>query len=166
MATTTSDRQVFERAVQFVLDIEGGLEDDPDDWGGLTNYGISSRYHPDVDVENLTPREAVEIYREEYWEKFRCSELNPAWAVFLFDGVVNQNQEAVVKMLQEVVGTQTDGIVGPKTIAAANRCRTPFHLGLFGAKRINRYMTVSKEKYQTGLVRRTLECYAFARAQL
>ncbi len=166
MATTTSGEKVFEKAIQFVLDIEGGLEDDPDDYGGLTNHGISSTYHPDVDVENLTVRQAIEIYREQYWEEFRCPLLAPAWAVTLFDGVVNQNQEAVVRMLQETVGSTVDGIMGPKTVAHANQNRTAYHVGLFMAKRINRYMTVSKEKYQLGLVRRACECYALARASL
>ena len=40
---------------------------DPHDPGGTTKFGISKRYHPDVDVENLTLQEAEEIYRKEYW---------------------------------------------------------------------------------------------------
>src|SRR3546814_13662226 len=44
----------FDSAVARVLGDEGGFVDDPVDRGGATNFGISSRAHPDVDVASLT----------------------------------------------------------------------------------------------------------------
>lgn len=46
---------------------EGGYVNDPDDPGGETNFGISKRSFPDVDIKNLTKDEAKEIYREHFW---------------------------------------------------------------------------------------------------
>src|SRR3546814_3606743 len=58
----------FDSAVARVLGDEGGFVDDPVDRGGATNFGISSRAHPDVDVASLTCEDAVTLYRERYWE--------------------------------------------------------------------------------------------------
>ena len=54
----------FQDHIVDVLEHEGGFVDDPDDKGGMTKYGISKRSYPDVDIENLTKAEAVQIYYE------------------------------------------------------------------------------------------------------
>src|SRR3546814_17365189 len=58
----------FDSAVARVFGDEGGFVDDPVDRGGATNFGISSRAHPDVDVASLTREDAVTLCRERYWE--------------------------------------------------------------------------------------------------
>ena len=40
---------------------------DSADPGGETKWGISRRFHPTVDVKNLTQEEAADIYYSEYW---------------------------------------------------------------------------------------------------
>lgn len=60
-------RENFAVACGFVLKHEGGYVNDPDDPGGETNFGISKRYNPNVDIKNLTEREAAEIYLKKYW---------------------------------------------------------------------------------------------------
>lgn len=62
-------RENFQIACKFVLDHEGGYSVDPNDPGGETNFGISKRYHPDVDIKNLTQMDAARIYFDEYWMK-------------------------------------------------------------------------------------------------
>ena len=56
----------FETAIAFVLNEEGGYSNDPRDPGGETNFGISKRAHPQVDIKNLTLEEAESIYRYEH----------------------------------------------------------------------------------------------------
>jgi hypothetical protein len=60
-------RENFELAVGFVLNHEGGYSQDPDDPGGETNFGISKKYHPEIDIKNLTKIEAARIYFNSYW---------------------------------------------------------------------------------------------------
>lgn len=118
----------FERALAFVLDHEcvykkghwGDMdyvtsENEENDPGGLTKYGIDQRSHPDVDIENLTLEQAADIYEREYWNKYHCGEL--PWPVSLvhFDGCVNMGAAQQIKNLQRVVGAIADGIWGPKT---------------------------------------------------
>ena len=122
----------FEESLAFVLEHEcvykkghwGDMdyvasENEENDPGGLTKYGIDQRSHPDVDVENLTLEQAAKIYRVEYWDKYHCGELPWPLSLVHFDGCVNMGPAQQVKNLQRVVGVAVDGKWGPKTKAAA-----------------------------------------------
>ncbi len=58
----------FTKAVEVVLRREGAFCDQPADRGGKTNYGISQRQYPDLDIANLTEEQAIAIYRRDYWQ--------------------------------------------------------------------------------------------------
>src|SRR5882724_9263143 len=57
----------FNIAIKVVLANEGGYVNNPADPGGETNFGISKRSYPNVDIKNLTRDSAAEIYRHDYW---------------------------------------------------------------------------------------------------
>lgn len=65
----------FEWAVTFVLEAEGGFQNNPKDSGNYrpdgtlvgTKYGISAAAYPEVDIPNLTKDEAKSIYHDDYW---------------------------------------------------------------------------------------------------
>lgn len=84
----------WDRAIGFTLSWEGGYTDNPDDPGGETNFGISKRYHPDVDIKNLTKEQATAIYKEEYWEAMGCDDLPYPMDMVVFDSAVNPGQGA------------------------------------------------------------------------
>ena len=101
------------------LRVEGGYVNDPVDPGGETNFGISKRQYPTVDIKNLTLAKAIEIYERDYWNKLKLGALHSqriAWKVF--DIEVNTGQGD--RMLQQALGVTVDGMIGDKTIAAAN----------------------------------------------
>jgi lysozyme family protein len=108
----------FDCIIKFVLDAEGGYTDDPVDPGGETNYGIDKRSHPDVNIKELTIEEAKDIYFTEYWVKFNCEQYDKPVGEVYFDCCVNTGAKQSNKFLQRAVGTEPDGIVGPKTLAA------------------------------------------------
>lgn len=108
----------FDRAVAIVLQHEGGYVNDPRDPGGETRYGISKRAYPGEDIAGLTIERAKEIYRRDYWNRVRGDELPEALAIALFDYAVNSGVSTAVWALQRVVGVPSDGIIGPKTLAA------------------------------------------------
>ena len=112
---------MFEAAVKFVLETEGGLVDDPRDTGGLTNFGISIKAFPNVDIRNLTAATAADIYKNEYWDHCKCDQLPGPVAVLVFDAAVNQGAGAAVRMLQAALGVGVDGVIGTKTLAAARK---------------------------------------------
>jgi lysozyme family protein len=121
----------FNKALQFVLDHEcvfakhhyGDMafvvsENEDNDPGGLTKFGIDRASHPNVDVENLTLEQASEIYRKEYWDKFHCEELTWPLNAVHFDNCVNMGARQAVKLLQRSIGAYDDGSWGPITKAS------------------------------------------------
>lgn len=79
----------FLEIVYDTLDHEGGYVWDEDDPGGETNFGISKRAYPKLDIKNLTKHEAVKIYHKDYWLKYRCGDLPSNIRHIVFDGAVN-----------------------------------------------------------------------------
>ena len=113
----------FQKSMKFVLDAEGGYTNDPADPGGETNYGIDKRSHADVDIKALTVEQATDIYFTEYWVRFNCEQF--AWPLncVYFDSCVNTGNKQSNKLLQRAVGTEADGVLGPKTLGVINSKR-------------------------------------------
>lgn len=94
----------FDIAVDFVLKAEGGYSSDPNDPGGETNFGISKRFHPDLNVRELTREGAIDIYRRNYWDANKLNELAPGLAIAAFDCAVNQGPARMRRILAECKG--------------------------------------------------------------
>lgn len=117
----------FENAVAQVLAHEGGFVMHPSDPGGATNFGITRRTLSQArgapasveDVRRLTRAEAVSIYRRLYWDRVRAGDLPPGIDLAVFDIAVNSGLVRAGLLLQEVLGVQRDGMIGPRTVAAA-----------------------------------------------
>lgn len=89
--------------IERTLTYEGGYSLDESDPGGETNFGISKRYHPNVDVKNLTKEKAVEIYKLEYWDKLQLDIFKNARFRFkVFDISVNQGPGIAASFLHNV----------------------------------------------------------------
>jgi lysozyme family protein len=108
----------FDWIIKFVLDAEGGYDNDPVDPGGETKYGIDKRSHPDVNIKALTIEDAKDIYFAEYWVRFNCEQYAKPVGEVYFDCCVNTGAKQSNKFLQRAVGTEPDGVIGPKTFAA------------------------------------------------
>jgi lysozyme family protein len=80
----------IDKALEFVLQWEGGYVNDPDDAGGETKYGIAKRFFPHLDIKNLTMEQAKEIYDSQYWTRAGCPWMDSeALAIAAFDTAVN-----------------------------------------------------------------------------
>ena len=106
---------VFDRLIGH----EGGYVNDPTDPGGETNWGISKRSYPNVDIKNLTRDGAKAIYRRDFWDRLKADTLHDGVAYQLFDFAVNSGIETAVRYLQRAVGVADDGHWGPASAAAA-----------------------------------------------
>jgi len=92
----------FDRALTFVLKHEGGLVDDKDDTGGLTNLGISIRAHPELsreEIKTLTPQKAGAIYRKSYWSPISGDNLPWPLCLAVFDTAVNMGVSRALSFL-------------------------------------------------------------------
>ncbi len=115
----------FHNIVPVILAHEGGYVWDKDDPGGETNFGISKRAFPKIDIKKLKMADAVKIYLEYYWKPSKV-ELLPRelWKTY-FDMCVNMGQKKACEVLQRSCNhknkkeIKVDGKLGPKTARAA-----------------------------------------------
>lgn len=154
---------VFDKAVEFILEHEGGLSDDPLDSGGLTKYGISQRSYPGLSIRDLTRADAKQIYYNDYWLKCKCPELPSSLAILLCDSAVNQGRTLAVRILQRSLGVRMDGVIGPETIAAAHRAALHKVIVEFTARRAFQYaLHPQVARYGLGWYRRLIDCLQLA----
>jgi lysozyme family protein len=89
----------FQTAVALVLKHEGGYEPPgTGDPGGETNFGISKRAYPNLDIKNLTRDDAIAIYQRDYWTPHMASQDDQHLANCLLDAAVNQGSGAAEHM--------------------------------------------------------------------
>lgn len=93
----------FDGAVEQVLATEGGYVAD-DAGRGETNLGINTQANPGVDIKNLTPDQAREIYKTKYWDAIDADSLPPELRGMAFDAAVNQGVGKAREMLRESGG--------------------------------------------------------------
>jgi lysozyme family protein len=108
----------FDAAVKLILRLEGGYANDPHDPGGETNFGISKRSYPTLDIKALTEQNAVAIYKSDFWDAYACDRLPAPVALAFFDACINQGPHAATVDLQTAAGTMRDGIIGTATARA------------------------------------------------
>lgn len=115
----------FDRCLNEVLAHEGGYVNDPKDPGGETNMGISRRAYPHEDIRGMTRARAAEIYRRDYWDAVRGDDLPFGLDLVAFDAAVNSGVSRGAKWLQQGLGVNPDGKIGPATLAAAKSTYQP-----------------------------------------
>jgi lysozyme family protein len=144
----------FDHAFEQVISIEGGYSNDPKDPGGETNFGISKRSYPDVDIKNLTLDGAKEIYKRDFWDKIKGDQMPFPLNMYLFDAGVNQGVTPAIMLLQKTLGVAQDGIFGVNTVALAKKMSKDA-LAMYLADRTLRYMgTRNADLYLRGWIKR------------
>lgn len=123
----------FARAVAHVLKMEGGLVNNSADPGQITNFGISQRAYPHLDIAALTQDEAIAIYSRDYWTPIDGDALPDTVSFALLDFAVNSGVSDAIQALQRAVGVTPDGIIGSRTIAA---CAKPGTVTALSVERI------------------------------
>jgi hypothetical protein len=108
----------FQRAMQRTKFNEGGFANHPNDRGGITNYGISSKYYHKEDIINITPQRAQAILYRDYWLKPSINQLPDEFADIVFDDGVVQGQPTAIINLQKALGVKPDGLIGSQTLNA------------------------------------------------
>ena len=134
----------FPSAIEVILDHEGGLTNDANDHGGITNFGLTIMWlndkadpmkyvgHPlpwtPDDIRNMTRDLAVQIYRECLWDVNDYGQIDhETVATKVFDMAVNHGEVRGEKFAQRAanqVGCQPplteDGHLGPKSFIGIN----------------------------------------------
>jgi lysozyme family protein len=145
----------FDSAFEKLIGHEGSYVNDPRDPGGETNWGISKRSYPDIDIKSLTIEQAKALYKRDYWDRARCDSLHPIIAFQVFDAAVNSGIGQSIRFLQKAVGVADDGVVGPKTLAAIQQQDLAELIARFNAERLEFMTKLSNwDRFGKGWARR------------
>ncbi|MCS7317306.1 MAG: N-acetylmuramidase [Candidatus Dojkabacteria bacterium] len=153
----------FNFAIEKTLKWEGGYVNDPKDPGGETKYGISKASYPSLDIANLSLTQAKDIYKKNYWDKIQGDKINSQKiAESIFDFAVNAGVSTSVKLTQQILNVNIDGVLGNQTLNALNSFNQELFLLKFTLAKIQRYIQIcnnrpSSIKFLFGWIRRTLE---------
>ena len=132
----TSD--LFKKALNFVLDREGGYVNNPNDKGGATNKGITQNTYNSYlkskglaskDVKNITNKEVEDIYYSRYWLDAGCEKMSPVFAVICFDTAVNMGVSRVKPFLQACQYSDPDVFLLERIRKYNEFARTPSQRG-------------------------------------
>jgi len=75
-------------------------ENDPDDPGGATKFGIDQRSHPNENIRTLTEERATEIYWNEYWQRNGCERMPAPLGEVFFNCCVNAGRGRADKIMR------------------------------------------------------------------
>ena len=164
-------------AIDFVMgpDVEGGYTPGlPGDPGGETNFGISKRSYPLLDIRRLTREQAKTIYKSDWMDKYHLEQIaNQDILNHVFSLLINMGPFHDFTIVQRAVNKcgiriQVDGRPGPEMFAAINRCAAPIDtLGAAsGQARLLRdeitieairyYISLKKPQFLAGWINRVL----------
>lgn len=133
----------FDNAFERLIGHEGLYWDDP--VGGPTKYGVTEKvaraWGYKGSMRDLPLSTAKQIAKAKYWDVNQCDQLPYPIAYQVFDTAYNGGY--AIRWLQECIGTQVDGIIGAKTIAAARQADVAEVVAKFNGKRLL-YLTTLK----------------------
>lgn len=118
----------FEESLALVLKHEGGWVNHPKDPGGETNMGVTKRTWEawtgksvkPGGMKDITVADVAPLYKAKYWDAVKGDDLPEGVDYTVFDYAVNSGPKRAIRQLQECLKVNADGIIGPKTLAAAN----------------------------------------------
>lgn len=119
------DANQVDSLIERLIEREGGYVHDSRDPGGETQFGISKRSYPDLNIKALTRDDAKGIYRRDFYERFGLDRLSDPRAVeWLLDWLVHSGP-SVIGRVQQALELEPDGVLGPKTAQAINGMKDP-----------------------------------------
>jgi len=175
----------FKISLQKTLAHEGEYVNDPVDTGMETYRGISRANHSDwkswyvIDqyknkpnfpfslANNTDLEKQVELfYLYEFWLPLKGDLIaNQVTADSIFDFAVNAGIRTSVQMVQSIIGTKTDGIIGEQTLKKLNSLDFGYFQPAFTVTKITHYISIIKKrsankKYLYGWIIRALEYHS------
>ncbi|ULJ66642.1 glycoside hydrolase family 108 protein [Wielerella bovis] len=152
----------FNTFINRVLSHEGGYVNHPKDPGGETNWGVTKRTALQNGytgaMRNMTREQAIEIYRQAFWERYHADKMPDAVAFQFFDACINHGYGNAARMLQRAANVLDDGVIGPISLNAINTQPENDLLLKFNAERLMFYTKLgSFGVFGKGWVRRVAE---------
>ena len=102
---------------------EGGYVNHPDDPGGETNFGISKKEYPHLDIKNLDREDAMAIYKRDYLPSAETNYGKNEFALKMTDIGINAGPQTATEIIQKSLNEfgmdlDEDGKMGVATRSA------------------------------------------------
>jgi lysozyme family protein len=123
-------KENWDQCFTLVLKHEGGFVNHPKDPGGMTNLGVTRTNWElyldhdvtEADMRALTPEMVKPFYKKNYWDRIRGDELPSGVDYAAYDLAVNSGTGRAAKYLQQIAGVTADGVIGPQSLKAIQKC--------------------------------------------
>ena len=123
-------KENWEKCFALVLKHEGGFVNHPKDPGGMTNLGVTrtnwelylNRDVTEAEMRALTPEIVKPFYKKNYWDRIKGDELPSGVDYAAYDLAVNSGTGRAAKYLQQIAGVTADGVIGPQSLKAIQKC--------------------------------------------
>lgn len=155
----------YNNFIDTISQIEGGYQNLKWDKGNFnslgenvgTNFGISARVYettlkrpPTVaDMKAITPYQAIEFYRSDYWNQLNANGINSQMIAETFiDHAINGGQRTAAKLMQKTLNTSfdkklvVDGKIGVLSLSAINTVNELELFKAFNDARLNAYRQI------------------------
>ncbi len=143
----------FNNIINFTIKHEGGYVNHPNDPGGETNFGISKRQYPNLDIKNISSTKAKLIYFNDYWLKPKANKLNELTSQVFFESCVNLGRRRATRHLQLAINIinknktlVVDGLIGPNTIKESNKLNDKDLARVFLLNKIDFYRVICNKR--------------------
>ena len=171
----------FNLAFSKMLFHEGGYVNDPDDLGGETYKGIARNSHgsqlgwtlidqfkikPDfpysLDTNPKLQNLVEQFYLNNFWTPLNAEQIqNQTSADSVFDFAVNSGLSNSARLVQSIVGTKIDGIIGEITLNKINSMDFAHFQSSLTVAKMEYYMNIirkrpTSKKFLLGWISRSL----------
>jgi lysozyme family protein len=171
----------FNLALLKMLSHEGGYINDPDDLGGETYKGIARNSHGawsgwtlidqfkskpnfphSLDTNPKLQNLVEQFYLNNFWIPLNTELIqNQTSADSIFDFAVNSGLTTSTRLVQSIIGTRIDGIIGELTLNKINSMDFGYFQAAFTVAKIEYYMNIirkrpTSKKYLFGWITRAL----------
>lgn len=158
----------FNLAIEVVLRNEGGYVNNALDRGSETNFGISKKQYPSVDVAALTEEQAKALYKRDYWLPIYADLRDQGVANKLMDMSVHigqGNSTIIVQKALRALGfaVKQDGVFGRNTLAMVNQSEPYSLLTAIRREQAKRYVNIVQKNptqlaFLAGWIERVFSC--------
>jgi len=166
---------LFDQGLAFIWRPENDgqpLHSSPKDPGGTTSWGVTFQtwagwrgLHGQAKsmaiFQTLGKADFSPLYRALFWNSCRCGNLSVI-GVAVFDAAVMSGPGNAAKFLQQALGVEVDGAIGPVTTQAAVNMDPTWLNDLFLAERNAFYQANPNfDTFGHGWMRRAFDCHGF-----
>ncbi|MBA4259160.1 MAG: hypothetical protein C0446_08345 [Chitinophaga sp.] len=123
MTDPFDSQRAFNYMWNILLKNEGGYTNTLNDGAGETNFGVTKRSYPHLDIKNITENQAKEIFKNDFYDKVggdRLAAISEPLAMHVSDMAYNAGPGTAIKLLYRAAGLPESTKISDELFQALN----------------------------------------------